>query len=249
MTSVDPPAGSTVRIATARKEKTIRTRAEGRAPRATAMRPAMTPAPPMPAAAHNAKVTSGVERCSENHHGGPAAGIGTSITAMLGPAASTAIMMATEMTIRMAAAQARTRLSRSCAGRYRPAVAGAAGGPSAGRAGSPGVLGRSLRVWPLIGARGGRWPRRTHAGGAWICRTGRFAATRHSARHPCPPKIKIATDALRAWPTARTLTKSAGPPGRRRACPPKFTGREAGKAAHGRSRPSVAGNEPVPYTK
>src|SRR5450755_65101 len=132
--SVDPPAGSTVSAATTRKEKMIIARADGRAPRATAASPAMTPAPPAPAAVHSAKVTSGIAGCSENHHGGPTAGLGTWMTAMLGPAASTAIMIATAKTIRIAAIQASTRLSRSCAGRDRSLAAGAEAGegPPAG---------------------------------------------------------------------------------------------------------------------
>jgi hypothetical protein len=110
-------------------------RADGRAPRATAASPAMTPAPPAPATVHDAKVTSGIDGRSENHHGGPAAGLGTWMTAELGPATSTAIMIAAAKTIRIAAIQARTRLSQSRAGRDPSLAAGAEAGEgtSAGR--------------------------------------------------------------------------------------------------------------------
>ena len=186
---------------------------------------AMTPAPPVPAAVHNAKVTSGVEGCSENHQGGPAAGIGRWITAMLGPAASTAIMMATEMTIRMAAVQARTRLSRSRAGRDRPAVAGALGGPSAGRGGSPGVSwagpsgsGRSL-VLVADAGRGELTPETpgyAERDGSLPLATLLAIPARRRSRSPMTPSVP----GLRHGPSPRAQALPATG-----ARPPKFTGR------------------------
>ena len=112
----------------------------------------MTPSPPAPAAVHNEKVASGMDGCRENHHGGPAAGLGMSMTAMLGPATSTVTMMAIAMRIRIPAIHASTRLSRSRAGRERSLAAGAAGGSSARRR-SSGVA-RAVRHQPFVRAPG-----------------------------------------------------------------------------------------------
>ena len=105
----------------------------GRAPRAAAKSPVKMPRPPVPAATHKAKVTSGIDGFRESHQGGPDAGLGIWITAMLGPATSTAIMMPTEMTIRIAAIQAATRRSQS---RGRLVTAAARPGWPAGRRGT-----------------------------------------------------------------------------------------------------------------
>src|SRR5262249_58852090 len=71
-------------------------RAGGRAPRRIATRPAATPPAPAAAAAHNATVTSGAGGCRAIHHGGPTPALGICTTALLGPAAETAIVISSE---------------------------------------------------------------------------------------------------------------------------------------------------------
>src|SRR5262249_40948359 len=71
-------------------------RAGGRAPRRPATGPAAPPPAPAAAAAHNATVTSGAGGCRAIHHGGPTPALGICTTALLGPAAETAIMISSE---------------------------------------------------------------------------------------------------------------------------------------------------------
>ena len=106
MESVEPAAGSTVNTTTARNANAMSARAGGRAPRATATRPAITPAPPSTMAAHNPAVTNVVVRCRECHHGGPLAGRTTDGTVALGPAAEITIMTSVDATIAAAASPA-----------------------------------------------------------------------------------------------------------------------------------------------
>ena len=191
-----------------RKEKMATERAGNRAPRAAAMRPAMTPRPPVPAAAHSAKVTTGVDGCSENHHGGPAAGRGMWMTAMLGPAASTAIMMMTEMTIRIAAAPTRTARSRSRGGltglRSVAPVTGLSSVPPAAGAGGAWLAGCS----PVTGEAANHESR-----GEAVPGVPGYAGRRGSLSRPelltnvCLPKVRSPATACRAGPTARGLPR------------------------------------------
>ncbi len=122
--SVDPAAGSTVSRPTTITAKAARARTDGRAPRVTAISPAMTPMPPVATAAHRAKVSCAADGCSQIHHGGPAAGRGMLTTDRLGPARETATMTATEATMPSAATQPRISRSRSGAGWSRTWVPG-----------------------------------------------------------------------------------------------------------------------------
>src|SRR2546430_17736005 len=74
MESVEPAGGSTVNTATARNEAARTGRTGGRAPLATATRPAITPAQPSAIAAHSDTVTKVAVRCSGCHQGGPPPG-------------------------------------------------------------------------------------------------------------------------------------------------------------------------------
>src|SRR3984957_15788429 len=122
--SVDPAAGSTVSRPTTITANAAKTRIDGRAPRVTAINPAMTPTPPTTTAAHRTKVSRAGDGCSQIHHGGPAAGRGMLTTDRLGPARETATMTATEATMPVAATQPRMNRRRSGAGWSRTWVAG-----------------------------------------------------------------------------------------------------------------------------
>src|ERR1700724_908403 len=93
MASVEPAEGSTVTTATARNAPARTARTGGRAPRATAISPAITPAQPSAIAAHSDTVTNVAVRCSACHQGGPAEGCRNSGTATFGPAAEMTTMI------------------------------------------------------------------------------------------------------------------------------------------------------------
>src|SRR2546430_15582286 len=90
MESVEPAGGSTVNTATARNEAARTGRTGGRAPRATATRPAITPAQPSAIATHSDTVTTVAVRCSGCHQGGPPPGQGMAGPETFGPAAQIA---------------------------------------------------------------------------------------------------------------------------------------------------------------
>src|SRR5213596_377109 len=71
MESVEPAGGSTVSTVTTRNAAARIGRTGGRAPRATATRPAITPAQPSAIAIHSDTVTKVAVRCSGCHQGGP----------------------------------------------------------------------------------------------------------------------------------------------------------------------------------
>ena len=104
MESVEPAGGSTVSTATARNAAAMTGRTGGRAPRATATRPAITPAQPSAIAAHSDTVTNVAVRCSACHHGGPPARRMAG-TETFGPAAEITIMTSVEAAIAAAASQ------------------------------------------------------------------------------------------------------------------------------------------------
>ena len=99
-------------------------RAGGRAPRAMAIRPAITPAPPSAIAAHSTTVTKMAVRCSACHHGGPAAGWRRDGTATLGPAAQMTIMASADTIMAAAASQPVSRAHCGRAGRSRLGLTG-----------------------------------------------------------------------------------------------------------------------------
>src|SRR5580700_10531673 len=120
MASVEPAAGSTVTTATARNPAAMTARTGGRAPRATATSPAITPAQPSAIATHNDTVTNVAVRCSEwCHHGGPPL-VGKAGTETFGPAAETTTMISTEATMAAAASQAARRVSSDGPGAAEP---------------------------------------------------------------------------------------------------------------------------------
>src|SRR5579859_101478 len=100
MASVEPAGGSTVTTARARKAAAMTARTGGRAPRATATRPAITPAQPSAIAAHSDTVTNVAVRCSACHHGGQPTvlpdGLRISGTETFGPAAEITMMTSVE---------------------------------------------------------------------------------------------------------------------------------------------------------
>ena len=104
MESVEPAGGSTVSTATARNAAAMTGRTGGRAPRATATRPAITPAQPSTIAAHSDTVTNVAVRCSACHHGGPPARRMAG-TETFGPAAEITIMTSVEAAMAAAASQ------------------------------------------------------------------------------------------------------------------------------------------------
>ena len=104
MESVEPAGGSTVSTATARNAAAMTGRTGGRAPRATATRPAITPAQPSAIAAHSDTVTNVAVRCSACHHGGPPARRMAG-TDTFGPAAEITIMTSVEAAMATAASQ------------------------------------------------------------------------------------------------------------------------------------------------
>src|SRR3974377_970422 len=72
--SVEPPGGSTVKMAMTPNTPASSGLTGGRAPRDTATSPAATPATARTAATHSDSRTTDGPRCSGCHHGGPAAG-------------------------------------------------------------------------------------------------------------------------------------------------------------------------------
>ncbi len=135
---MDPAAGSTVSTPTTRAAKASRTRTGGRAPRATATSPAMTPVPPASTAPQSAKVSRAGDGCRQIHQGGPAAGFGIVTTDRLGPATDTATMTAAAATMPTTAVQTSTVRPRSGAAGPSAVAAGPGGaatpaGPGPGR--------------------------------------------------------------------------------------------------------------------
>src|SRR5215470_16030036 len=109
--SLLPAGGSTVNTATAMKEAAISGRTGGRAPRATAIRPAATPAAAMTAAPHKVNSTKSSGRPSDTHHGGPPAGVcRIAGTLMEGPATDIAIITRSETVMQAAAVQTSPRV-------------------------------------------------------------------------------------------------------------------------------------------
>src|SRR6516165_4858522 len=110
--SLLPAGGSTVKTATAMNEAASSGRTGGRAPRATAIRPAATPTAAMTAAPQRVNSTKSSGRPSDTHHGGPPAGVcliaGTLID---GPATDTAIITRSETVMQAAAVQTSPRVS------------------------------------------------------------------------------------------------------------------------------------------
>ena len=111
MASVEPAGGSTVTTATARNAAAMTARTGGRAPRATATSPAITPAQPSTIAAHSDTVTNVAVRCSACHQGGLPAGWRRAGTETFGPAAEIAMMISVETAMAATASQPRRRVS------------------------------------------------------------------------------------------------------------------------------------------
>src|SRR5262249_55647825 len=92
-----PARGRTAKAGKASDQAAIGGRPGGRAPRATAIRPAATPTAAMTAAPHRVNSTKSSGRPSDTHHGGLPAGVcriaGTLID---GPATDTAIITRSE---------------------------------------------------------------------------------------------------------------------------------------------------------
>src|SRR2546421_2298211 len=110
MESVEPAGGSTVSAVTARNAAARTGRTRGRAPRPTATRPAITPAPPSAIAAHSETVTNVAVRCNACHHGRcPARGMRGTVT--LGPAADRTIMIRTAAVMAATENQPASRVS------------------------------------------------------------------------------------------------------------------------------------------
>src|SRR5215468_770087 len=109
--SLLPAGGSSAKAATAMNEAAISGRTGGRAPRATAIRPAATPTAAMTAAPQSVNSTKSSGRPSDTHHGGPPAGVcriaGTLID---GPATDTAIITRSETVMQAAAVQTSPRV-------------------------------------------------------------------------------------------------------------------------------------------
>src|SRR5271166_3374711 len=96
--------------ATARKAAAMTGRTDGRAPRATATRPAITPAQPSAIATHSDTVTNVAVRSSACHQGGPPARR-IAGTETLGPAAEITIMISVEAAMAAVADQPIRRVS------------------------------------------------------------------------------------------------------------------------------------------
>src|SRR5579859_8164405 len=105
MASVEPAAGSTVSTMTARNAKPMSALTGRRAPREVAAIPASTPAQPTIIAIHIDTTVAVAEKCSGCHHGGWAAPCTTG-TDRLGPPNEITIMIRTDTTIAVRAAQA-----------------------------------------------------------------------------------------------------------------------------------------------
>ncbi len=116
--SVEPAGASTVSTATATSAAVISTQAGYRAPRDTAVRPAITPPPPSSAAAHSPSVTAMSGSRTGSSTGSGPAGLGIGGTGALYRAAEATMMIRIEMPIPAAATQPRdTRPGRVPAGR------------------------------------------------------------------------------------------------------------------------------------
>src|SRR5689334_2509247 len=132
MESVEPADGSTVSTATTPNAATRIGRTGGRAPRATAIRPAITPAQPSAIAIHRDTVANVAVRCSGCHQGGPWPGRGMAGTETFGPAAEIAIMISAEVAMATVASQPVRRVSPGEPGRpVGLAACGGAAGPAA----------------------------------------------------------------------------------------------------------------------
>ena len=116
MESVEPAGGSTVSTATARNAAAMTGRTGGLAPRATATRPAITPAQPSTIAPQSDTVTNVAPRCRACHHGRPPARRRAG-TETLGPAAEITIMTSVEATMATTANQPVSRVSSADPGR------------------------------------------------------------------------------------------------------------------------------------
>ncbi len=136
MESVEPAAGSTVSATTARNAAARTGRTGGRAPRATATSPAITPAQASAIAAHSDTVTNVAVRCSACHQGGPLARRMAG-TETLGPAAEITIMTRVEAAMAAAASQPIRRVSSGEPGRLGWAAAPVAVTPSLSLTESP----------------------------------------------------------------------------------------------------------------
>src|SRR5580700_6125167 len=119
MESVEPAGGSTVSTATARNAAAMTGLTGGRAPRATATRPAITPAQPRAMAPHSDTVTNVAVRCSACHHGRPPARR-IAGTETFGPAAEITIMISVEAAMATAANQPVRRVNPAEPGRLSP---------------------------------------------------------------------------------------------------------------------------------
>src|ERR1044071_5281013 len=105
MESVEPAGGSTVSTATTPNTATRMGRTGGRAPRATAIKPAITPAQPRAIATHRDAVTKVAVRGSGCHQGGPWPGRGMAGTETFGPPAEITIMISAEVAMATVASQ------------------------------------------------------------------------------------------------------------------------------------------------
>src|SRR6185437_14067175 len=111
MAAVEPAGGSTGSTATTPNAATRMGRTGGRAPRVTAIRPAITPAQPSAIAIHRDTVTKVAVRCSGCHQGGPWPGRGMVGTETFGPAAEIEIMISAEAAMATVASQPVRRVS------------------------------------------------------------------------------------------------------------------------------------------
>src|SRR6516165_3604795 len=109
--SLLPAGGSTVKAATAMNEAASSARTGGRAPRATAIRPAATPTAAMTAAPHRVNSTKSSGRPTDTHHGGPPVVCRITGTLIDGPATDTAIITRSETVMQAAAVQTSPRVT------------------------------------------------------------------------------------------------------------------------------------------
>src|SRR6516165_3589419 len=108
--SLLPAGGSTVKTATAMNEAASSGRTGGRAPRATAIRPAATPTAAMTAVPQRVNSTKSSGRPSDTHHGGPPEVCRITGTLIDGPATDTAIITRSETVMQAAAVQTSARV-------------------------------------------------------------------------------------------------------------------------------------------
>ena len=107
-----PAGGSTMKTAMAIKETASSGLTRGRAPRATASRPAPTPTAATIAAPHSVKSTKSSGRPSETHQGGPPDVCAIAGSLIEGPAMAMAIIQRSETEMQAAAVQTRPRVLR-----------------------------------------------------------------------------------------------------------------------------------------